>query len=267
MSYDPTLGFAPLSPPPRISKSKNTVTRLHLAKSTPNLQHVHILLSSPEAHTTVVDDKTTTRHSSHLLLTVPSISITSPDQVNSIGSCHLQKAFRCDSEYIPAIAMSPYHSTRSHELPIWKVQSLGPVGVEYHSEKTRLSIGSLIRLVDVELAQYTFGFEKHIICGYLVKALWREPGVQVYLMEVDRFTVTAAPIAVEQGTVRVAIPDYFIATSGLITEISSCSLGQEVDLGGRVIFPAREWTHPLKAEIDRWYQRRSGEKRDIYMQG
>jgi hypothetical protein len=119
----------------------------------------------------------------------------------------------------------------------------------------------------VELAQYTFGFEKHIICGYLVKALWREPGVQVYLMEVDRFTVTAAPIAVEQGTVRVAIPDYFIATSGLITEISSCSLGQEVDLGGRVIFPAREWTHPLKAEIDRWYQRRSGEKRDIYMQG
>jgi hypothetical protein len=119
----------------------------------------------------------------------------------------------------------------------------------------------------VELAQYTFGFEKHIICGDLVKALWREPGVQVYLMEVDRFTVTAAPIAVEQGTVCVAIPDYFIATSGLITEISSCSLGQEVDLGGRVIFPARKWTHPLKAEIDRWYQRRRGEKRDIYMQG
>jgi hypothetical protein len=267
MSYDPTLGFAPLSPPPRISKAKNTATRLRPAKSTPNLQHVRISLSSPEAHTTVVDDKTTTRHSSHLLLTVPSISITSPDQVNSISSCHLQKAFRSDSEYIPAIAMSPHHSTRSHELPIWKLQSLGPFGVEYHSEKTRLSIGSLIRLVDVQLAQYTFGFEEHILCGYLVKALRREPGIQVYLMEVDRFTVTAAPIAVEQGTVCVAIPDYFIATSGLIAEISSRSFGQEVELGGRVIFPARKWMHPLKAEIDQWYQQRRGEKREVYVQG
>jgi hypothetical protein len=136
---------------------------------------------------------------------------------------------------------------------MWKLQSLGLFGVEYHSEKTQLSIGSLIHLVNVELAQYTFGFEQHILCGYLVKALRREPEIQVYLMKVDHFTVTAALIAVEQETVCVAIPDYFIATSGLISEISSRSFGQEVELGRQVIFPARKWMHPLKAEMDLWY--------------
>jgi hypothetical protein len=122
----------------------------------------------------------------------------------------------------------------------------------------------------VELAQYTFGFERPVLCGYLVKALWQEPGIQVYLMKVDRYTVTAAQIAVEQATAYVAIPHYYIPTSGLIAEMTSRSLGQEVGLGGQIIFPARTWTHPLKAEIDWWYQQqcRGGEKEDSvdYMQ-
>jgi hypothetical protein len=278
MSYDPTLGFVPLSPPPRISQSKNTATRLHPAKSTPNLRRVCTLLGSPVAHTAVVDDNTTSRHPSHPFLTVPSISVTSPkhSNINSIDSSSLghpaverypQTAFRCDSKYIPAIAMSPHHSTGSQELPIWKLQLLGPFGVEYCSGETQLSIGSLIRLFDAELARYTFGFERHILSGCLVKALWREPGIQVYLMKVDRFTVTTAPIAVEQATVYVAIPNHFVATSDLIAKISSCSLGQEIGLGGQAIFPARKWTHPLKAEIDRWHQQRAEKREGVeYMQ-
>jgi len=79
-------------------------------------------------------------------------------------------------------------------------------------------------------------------------------------MEVDHFTVTAAQIAIEQGTAYVAIPCYFIAMSGLITGISPSLLGQEVELGGQVIFPMRKWTHPLKAEIDWWYQQQRKEK-------
>jgi hypothetical protein len=260
MPYDPTLGFAPLSPPPRMLK--NTATQLRPAKSMPNLQHVRIPLGSP-VHT-VADDNTASHHSSHSSIIVPLISVTSPVDSSSLEHLPveycLQKTFHCDSEYIPAIAMSPHHFTCSGELPIWKLQSLGPFGVRSHSEKIQLSIGSLIRLFDEELGQYTLGFEKHILCGRLVKALRREPGIQIYQMGVDRFTVTAAQIAVEQATAYVAIPYYFISTSGLISEISPCSLGQVVGSEGQVIFPARRWTHPLKAEIDCWYQQQRREK-------
>src|ERR1700685_223617 len=65
MSYNPMWGSAPLSPP-LISKSKNTATRLHPAKSMPNLQHVHNSLGSPVAHTSVINENTTSCHSSHL---------------------------------------------------------------------------------------------------------------------------------------------------------------------------------------------------------
>jgi len=140
--------------------------------------------------------------------------------------------------------------------------------VESPSERTQLSIGSLIHLFDVELSKYIFGFERHILHGCLGEALWREPGIQMYLVEVDHFTVTAVQIAVEQATVYVVVPCNFIAMSGLIAKIPSPSLGQKVGLGGEVIFPARKWMHPLKAEMDWEYQQQRREKRENveYMQ-
>ena len=80
MSYDPTLGFAPLSPPPRMLK--NTATQLRPAKSMPNLQHVRIPLGSP-VHT-VADDNTASHHSSHSSIIVPLISVTSPVDSSSL---------------------------------------------------------------------------------------------------------------------------------------------------------------------------------------
>ena len=252
MSHDPTLRFAP---PPCLSK--NTATQIRRAR-TSNLRHDCSLSGSP----------------SHTLLFTPSIAVTSPDRSNdnfihSNPLNHLpleryrQTAFRCDSEYVPAFAMSPYHitDTDSCELPVWKLQSLGPFGVGPHSEETRLSKGSLVRLFDEELNQYTLGFEKHILRGWLVKAMRREPGIQIYQMAVDRFTVTAAQIAIEQQTAYVAIPYYFISATDLIAEISPNSLGQEVGLGGEVIFPVRKWTHPPKAEQDWSSQQERREKR------
>jgi hypothetical protein len=229
----------------------------------PNLHHAQIPLGSPLARTAVVNDNTTSNNALHLLLVVPSLSATSSDIHATYSSSlepveqYQQQNFCCDSEYIPAIAISPHHLTSSRDQPIWKLQSLSPFGVESCSETTHLSIGSLICLFDVELVKYTFGFERHVLHGHLVKTLWQEQGIQVYLMKVDRFTVTAAQISVEQATVYVVIPHYFIATSDLIAEMTPHSLGQEVGSAGQIIFPVRTWTHPLKAEIDWWYQQQS----------
>ena len=235
-----SVRFTPLSP-----LQHNSSARSHPAKSTSDWRHVYTSFGTPA----VLGDNSS-HHSLHPSLRespiVPWISVTSPD--HSLLKHYRQKAYRCDSEYTPAIAMSPHHFTGTGEFQIWKLQSLGPFGVE--ESRSELCVGSLIRLFDAELDRYTLGFEKHILCGRLVKALWRERGIQIYQIAVDRFTVTRARIAVEQTSAYVAILLDFIATSDVIAEISPSSLGQEVSLGGVVIFPVRKWTHPPNAEMD-----------------
>jgi hypothetical protein len=95
--------FMPLSPPQHTSSARS-----HPAKSTSDWRHVYTSFGTPA----VLGDNSS-HHSLHPSLreppVVPSISVTSPD--HSLLEHYRQKAYHCDSEYTPAIAMSPHHIT------------------------------------------------------------------------------------------------------------------------------------------------------------
>ena len=130
-------------------------------------------------------------------------------------------------------------------------------------EHTKLCKGSPIRLVDIDLAHRSLGFNTFCVFGTIKSYACVEPGYVIAHLNTHLFLTMSKPATQIAPSFVVGIPLWYIGDHEEVSA-GSATIGQRC-LQGRtgltiVKRPVREWegnpswVHPRKCEIEKWYQ-------------
>ncbi len=168
-----------------------------------------------------------------------------------------------ERDYTPAVAASPLFSTHSLSS-LWVIHRLGVSKDDHTFEHTKLRKGSPIRLVDIDLARRSFGFNTLCVFGTIKSYDHCEPGYVIAHLDTHLFSTTSKPAAQIAPSFTIAIPLRYIGDHEEVGDTRSATIGQRC-LQGRtgsatVKRPLREWErnsgwiHPSKRKIEQWYR-------------
>jgi hypothetical protein len=110
-----------------------------------------------------------------------------------------------ERDYTPAIAASPLFST--HTLSsLWVIHQLGVSKDDHTFEHTKLCKGSLIRLVNINLACHSLGFNTLCVFGTIESYDHSEPGYVIAHLGTHLFLTTSKPSTQIAPSFTIAIP-------------------------------------------------------------
>jgi hypothetical protein len=182
-----------------------------------------------------------------------------------------------EDSYLPLNVISPSHLAVKQEKKVWVVESYGQFRGYGHPGRVKITTGTAVHLVDVDLGYRTLGFNTPHLLGIVGQLRSRELGYHIFYLNVHLHSKTSKIFPTRRKCARIAVPDHYIFDYDFQDEYSESTLGQRVIEGDEgeilvVLPPFRswevdmDWVLPEKQKIEEWYAHQQERMGNIWSQ-